>query len=124
MDAQTFIDSVAYRTERLLEQIAELNEGRRRVFCNGEDVSAREADELTHCVIENITIMDRLRALRGASSAANARAAPPTAATAATSRKHGFRSRRTRPCASVLCRPSPGAHLQSIFMAPVTARRR
>lgn len=62
MHVQTFIDSVAYNTEKMLRQIADLEEGRRRVFCNGEDVSAKEADCLTHCVIENITIIERLRA--------------------------------------------------------------
>lgn len=62
MQRQDFIDSVERHTKRLCDQIAEIENGTRRIIFAGEDISDREAELLRHQVTENITIIDRLRA--------------------------------------------------------------
>ncbi len=62
MEKQAFIDSIEQQTQRLCDEIADFEDGRRKVIMDGEDVSEDEVNKLRHQVMENMTILNRLRA--------------------------------------------------------------
>ncbi len=60
MNDEALLNSLKYRTNRLVRRLLELDSGERTVFFRGEDVSAADANELRHRIRENLTIINRL----------------------------------------------------------------
>ncbi|MCK5746020.1 MAG: hypothetical protein KAH44_07380 [Oricola sp.] len=62
MNEEALLNSLKYRTNRLVRRLLELDSGERTVFFHGEDVTAADANELRHRIRENLTIIKRLSA--------------------------------------------------------------